>query len=787
MAFRSATNAANMLSGASITLNKPSGCAAGDILIFTIGSAGFFGGGPGTPTGFTQLGTTQGSNGGTSAQSFISVFWRYCDGTEPSSWTVSSNSNGNQIKGGTVSCWTGRAASPIGTSFSQVGNPTLTASPMSVALTGITPAFAGSDLLWLPTTASDTNSNAVLVGPVLWTDASGGQAVTGYINYGVSYLENQPASATGTLTGLWTLLTASATYAGFVLALKPGGPTITAQPTNQTANAGATATFSVTATPQLGSVTYQWQDDSSGSFANIASATSSSYAATSVTYAMQGRQYRCVVSESGYPDVTTSSARLAVAFNLTGTGPRSYPILGEAPFGAGAFAEQERGINNASNTTATPGAGTITITGQTPTAATTQNVVVLPGAGAIVFTGQQPTVLTGVVVQPGAGSVVFSGQTPVVSSGAISQPGAGAVTFTGQAPIALLGTVAVPGNGTLVFTGVAPLTALAVLLEAGALTFTGAAPTALVTKNVLATPGAGAITFTGAVPAVVTGGNVVSQPGTGAVTITGQAPTAVSTADAVAQPPSGAVTITGQAPSLLVDQIVRPGAGSLLFTGAAPTSTASDNQTVVPGVGSVTFQGLAPTLAGAVTALPGAGQVTFEGLAPTVLNTTPADSVLDPRFLGRRKNVPFKPFREDLSPVFVPEVIDPPTSAEVKKAAGLDLRKLPDDPEPIEVAPPSAPKPQPKPKTKKSTPIEVVEPAVVPPAATTPLLLPGTDHVALLEVVRELVEQREAGLRDEISALREVVTNMQEQDRAREQKERNRRRAEEIAAKLLSN
>lgn len=117
-------------------------------------------------------------------------------------------------------------------------------------------------------------------------------------------------------------------------------PVITAQPTDQTTNAAATATFSVTAT---GATSYQWQDNSGGSFANISGATSSSYAATSVTYSMQGRLYRCNVTNSG-GTTTSASAALRVAFNLAGTGPRVSPLFGAGPFAAGSFGEFVRGI-----------------------------------------------------------------------------------------------------------------------------------------------------------------------------------------------------------------------------------------------------------------------------------------------------------------------------------------------------------------------------------------------------------------------------------------------------------
>lgn len=127
--------------------------------------------------------------------------------------------------------------------------------------------------------------------------------------------------------------------------LESAPPTISAQPTDQTANAGATATFSVTATGGVAPYTYQWQDDSGGSFANISGATSSSYTTAAATYAMQGRRYRCVVTGANSLSVTSDPAALRVAFNLSGTGPRAYPSLGGGPIGAGTVEAWLRGTD----------------------------------------------------------------------------------------------------------------------------------------------------------------------------------------------------------------------------------------------------------------------------------------------------------------------------------------------------------------------------------------------------------------------------------------------------------
>ena len=153
-------------------------------------------------------------------------------------------------------------------------------------------------------------------------------------------LSYRDAATPGTYTPSWVYTVPFAeTAATFTVSILAGGPTITAQPTGQAVNNGATATFSVTATGTA-PITYQWQDNSSGSFANIGGATSSSYSPTA-SYAAQGRQYRCVVTDAN-GSATSAAATLRVAFNLSGTGPRSVPLLGH-PFGAGSVESYIRG------------------------------------------------------------------------------------------------------------------------------------------------------------------------------------------------------------------------------------------------------------------------------------------------------------------------------------------------------------------------------------------------------------------------------------------------------------
>jgi hypothetical protein len=66
---------------------------------------------------------------------------------------------------------------------------------------------------------------------------------------------------------------------------------------------------------------YQWQDNRSGSFANVidgTGGTSQTYSTTSLATGATGRQYKCIVTDA-YGSTTTSAAAITViaTFNTT--------------------------------------------------------------------------------------------------------------------------------------------------------------------------------------------------------------------------------------------------------------------------------------------------------------------------------------------------------------------------------------------------------------------------------------------------------------------------------------
>jgi hypothetical protein len=97
---------------------------------------------------------------------------------------------------------------------------------------------------------------------------------------------------------------------------------VTADPANQTVNAGQTATFSVTAssTPSLA---YQWQKstDGGGVWADVTGGSggdTASYTTPATTAGDDGCQYRCVVT-NGCGSDTSQAATLTVQVEIGGT------------------------------------------------------------------------------------------------------------------------------------------------------------------------------------------------------------------------------------------------------------------------------------------------------------------------------------------------------------------------------------------------------------------------------------------------------------------------------------
>lgn len=96
-------------------------------------------------------------------------------------------------------------------------------------------------------------------------------------------------------------------------------PAVSANPQNATICEGGSTTFSVTASGT--GISYQWQLSTDGgtTYNNIAGANTASYTISSAATGMSGNRYRCIVSGTCTPAVTSTAALLTVIAPVTVT------------------------------------------------------------------------------------------------------------------------------------------------------------------------------------------------------------------------------------------------------------------------------------------------------------------------------------------------------------------------------------------------------------------------------------------------------------------------------------
>ena len=490
------------------------------------------------------------------------------------------------------------------------------------------------------------------------------------------------------------------------------------------------------------------------------------------------------------------------------------------------------------NRTAAPAAGTLTLSGLVPTVISTANRVAAPGAGALALAGLAPTVAAtdDRTAAPGAGALSLTGLAPTVISSAssIAAPGAGALTLTGLQPAVATtdNRSAVPAAGSLTLTGQVP-TVLATANRTAApaaatLSLTGLAPTVLATDHHVVTPGAGLLSLAGQAPAVQANGSMTAQPGAGHMDLTGLAPVVVATANRALTPGVGAITLTGLAPSVRIAIAAAPGAGALALSGLAPTVQVTDLRTARPGAGALALSGLAPQVlvsdhrvvspgAGALgltgyapelpasspVATPDAGTLALFGHEPTILIS--GDGLLSAKYLGRAHNTKVKWLRKKEEkppkhglPAAEPPAAEPAPPASPARGRGLKV------PTPAVEEPPAVEVVLPTPRVvvpiRPAVPSAGAVPITTAPAAASsaPAASPAPASTAEMvqamtlvfkEALSEqitLTSKALGALESQIAALRKVTEELVAKEAIRALEERNRRRADAIARKLLN-
>jgi hypothetical protein len=264
-----------------------------------------------------------------------------------------------------------------------------------------------------------------------------------------------------------------------------------------------------------------------------------------------------------------------------------------------------------SNTTITPSAGSISVTGVTAQPST--NFARIAAVGALALAGVAALATQGTVRAPTTGALALTGISPVVTQQAYRIPSVGSLSLTGVAP-----SVANSGSSN---TGRTPTT--------GGLTLTGIAPVA--TQQAFRTPVVGSLALNGIAPAVtqqltvapsvgslvITQGGVIQDlgvppPVAGALSLTGIAPTvSLGSGGNTVTPNAGSLVLTGIAAGVTQQLSRTPLVGALALTGVAPAVTQQWVRT--PIVGAVSFTGIAPLVASTVTITPAAGSLSIAG------------------------------------------------------------------------------------------------------------------------------------------------------------------------------
>ncbi len=209
-----------------------------------------------------------------------------------------------------------------GTSYAC--NPTDMMAPavvqqVTVSGTVLTMSLSGSAAVGIPVTLTATvyptpsdYASDVIVGQVDFFDGTTDLGTVGVPSIdGIATLTTTSlAPGDHTLTAVWSGGPTPAQTSDPVDFQVGTAPSVTTQPTNQTASAGAVATFTAAATGDpIPTVQWQVSTDGGKTFTDIAGATSNSYTTPASD---NGNEYQAVFSNAAGPDATTNPATLMV-------------------------------------------------------------------------------------------------------------------------------------------------------------------------------------------------------------------------------------------------------------------------------------------------------------------------------------------------------------------------------------------------------------------------------------------------------------------------------------------
>lgn len=241
----------------------------------------------------------------------LALFGRIADGTESGTSPLliwSASSAGDAVA---IGAWSGRDPTKFrDAKIVATTNTTSNASPISCSITGDTAGTGDDNAVFLSIdNASGGNSQYSFSQITSYTNQATVNSTT-FESLNFQYRDNLASGAFGPLATTATLTSGSGS-AGYVAleVLMPALtlPLISSQPPNVQVNLWQTASFTVAAISSSGALSYQWQDDRSGSMAN----TSDGSGATTVTLttpalpaSANGRHYQCIVTDSNGSTIT---------------------------------------------------------------------------------------------------------------------------------------------------------------------------------------------------------------------------------------------------------------------------------------------------------------------------------------------------------------------------------------------------------------------------------------------------------------------------------------------------
>lgn len=213
-------------------------------------------------------------------QKNISSVWTDISGATSNSYTISSPVVGDAGQ------YRALYTNSEGSTPSNTSTLTVTAIPTGGSVNSSATVCSGSNsgtLTLSGNTGTVQKWQSSTNGGSNWNDISNTSSSQNYTNLSTTTMYRAVVQSSGC-----TANSASAT-----ITINPT-TSITTQPTNSSVCQNSNSSFTVAANGV--GLSYKWQDNSSGSFADISGATSATLNLTSVGVAMSGRQYKCIVS-----------------------------------------------------------------------------------------------------------------------------------------------------------------------------------------------------------------------------------------------------------------------------------------------------------------------------------------------------------------------------------------------------------------------------------------------------------------------------------------------------------